>query len=223
MLLSTMKAYWEGKKELFRGLKIEELESDNTEAWQEYPVFYLDFNRDNYNGTEVLEGILEDHLVDWESKYSVTPTEKQTLAVRFKRVIRAAFEQSGKRCVVLVDEYDKPLLEIMENPELLKHNKEVFKGFFSNLKSEDECIQFIFITGVTKYSKVSIFSDLNQLRDISMSMDYSESDVREAAPSLGQSETPTATGRGEITRWLLLAAFLLLLLEGGISRRVGAY
>ena len=174
LLLSTMKAYWEGKKELFRGLKIEELESDNTEAWQEYPVFYLDFNRDNYNGTEVLEGILEDHLIDWESKYSVTPTEKQTLAVRFKRVIRAAFEQSGKRCVVLVDEYDKPLLEIMENPELLKHNKEVFKGFFSNLKSEDECIQFIFITGVTKFSKVSIFSDLNQLRDISMSMDYSE-------------------------------------------------
>ncbi len=173
LLLSTMKAYWEGKKELFKGLKIEELEKDNPEAWQEYSVFYLDFNRDNYNGSEVLEGILEDHLIDWESKYNVTPTEKQTLAVRFKRVIRAASEQSGKRCVVLVDEYDKPLLETMENSELLEHNKEVFKGFFSNLKSEDAYIQFIFITGVTKFSKVSIFSDLNQLEDISFDDDYS--------------------------------------------------
>lgn len=173
LLLSTMKAYWEGKKELFKGLKIEELEKDNKEAWQEYPVFYLDFNRDNYNGTEVLEGILDDHLIDWESKYKVIPTEKQTLAVRFKRVIRAAAEQSGKRCVVLVDEYDKPLLETMENIDLVEHNKEVFKGFFSCLKSEDAYIQFIFITGVTKFSKVSIFSDLNQLEDISFDDDYS--------------------------------------------------
>ena len=173
LLLSTMKAYWEGKKELFRGLRIEELEKDNPDAWQEYPVFYLDFNRDNYNGNEVLEGILEDHLVDWESRYKVVPTEKQTLAVRFKRVIVEAANQTGKKCVVLVDEYDKPLLETMENQELVEHNKAVFKGFFSTLKSEDANIQFIFITGVTKFSKVSIFSDLNQLEDISFDDDYS--------------------------------------------------
>nr|MCR5403747.1 ATP-binding protein [Butyrivibrio sp.] len=108
-----------------------------------------------------------------EYKYNVTPTEKQTLAVRFKRVIRAAFEQTGRGCVVLVDEYDKPLLETMDNNELIEHNKAVFKGFFSTLKSEDAYIQFIFITGVTKFSKVSIFSDLNQLEDISFDDEYS--------------------------------------------------
>jgi len=174
LLLSTMKAYWEGKKELFKGLKIEKLEQDNPDAWQPYPVLYFDFNRDNYNGDKVLEGILEDHLVDWESQYNVTPTPRQSLAVRFKRVIVEAANQTGKKCVVLVDEYDKPLLETMENKELIEHNKAVFKGFFSTLKSEDANIRFIFITGVTKFSKVSIFSDLNQLMDISMSMDYAE-------------------------------------------------
>ena len=173
LLLSSMKAYWEGKKELFKGLKIEELEKDNPKAWQEYPVFYLDFNHDNYNGSDVLEGILEDHLVGWESKYNVIPAEKLTLAVRFGRVIRAASEQSGKRCVILVDEYDKSLLETMEDTELMEHNKRVFKGFFSCLKSEDAYIQFVFITGVTKFSKVSIFSDLNQLEDISFDDGYS--------------------------------------------------
>lgn len=174
LLLSTMKSYWEGKKELFKGLKIEELEKDNPEAWQPYPVLYFDFNRDNYNRQEVLEGILEDHLTDWESRYEITPTPKQTFAVRFSRVIRAAVAKTGRRCVVLVDEYDKPLLETMENKELVEHNKAVSRGFFSILKSEDAYIRFIFITGVTKFSKVSIFSDLNQLRDISMSMDYAE-------------------------------------------------
>ena len=173
LLLSTMKAYWEGKKELFDGLRIAELEKNNPDAWKPYPVFYLDFNRDNYNGREVLEGILEDHLGDWESQYGVVPTIKQTLAVRFKRVIGAASEKTGKRCVILVDEYDKPLLETMENKELVEHNKAVFKGFFSTLKSEDAHIQFIFITGVTKFSKVSIFSDLNQLEDLSFDNDYS--------------------------------------------------
>ena len=166
LLLSTLKAYWEGRKELFKGLAIEKLEQDNPEAWQPYPVLYLDFNRDNYQGEEALEGIMIDHLKRWEKKYRIIPSPEQSLAVRFASVIREAFDQAGRPCVILVDEYDKPLLETVENKELVEHNKEVFRGFFSALKSEDAYIRFIFITGVTKFSKVSIFSDLNQLLPI---------------------------------------------------------
>ncbi|MBQ9211813.1 MAG: ATP-binding protein [Clostridia bacterium] len=173
LLLSTLKAYWEGKKELFKGLIIQALEDDNPNAWQPYPVFYFDFNRANFAEKGVLEAILEVHLQGWETLYGSTSREAP-LGARFGQLLKAACEQTGKRCVVLVDEYDKALLETMEDAELVKHNKAVFKGFFSALKSEDAYIQFIFITGVTKFSKVSIFSDLNQLRDISMSMDYAE-------------------------------------------------
>ena len=173
LLLSTLKAYWEGKRELFKGLKIEALEQDNPDAWQSYPVFYFDFNKADFAENGILEAILEVHLHDWEKRYGETSKEAP-LGARFGQLLKAAFEQTGKRCVVLVDEYDKPLLETMGSEELVEHNKAVFKGFFSTLKGEDAHIQFIFITGVTKFSKVSIFSDLNQLRDISMSMDYSE-------------------------------------------------
>ena len=172
LLLSTMKAYWEGKKELFRGLKIEELEKDNPGAWQDYPVFYFDFNKANFADKGVLEAIIEVHLNEWEEQYGETSNEIP-LGARFGQLLKAAAKATGKKCVVLVDEYDKPLLETMENQELVEHNKAVFKGFFSTLKSEDASIQFIFITGVTKFSKVSIFSDLNQLEDISFDDDYS--------------------------------------------------
>ena len=174
LLLSTMKAYWEGKKELFRGLAIERMEQDDPEAWQEYPVLYFDFNGNDYQGRDSLESALNAKLMLWEEQYHTLTDAKLSLGDRFKRVLRAAAEQTGKRCVVLVDEYDKPLLETMGNRDLVEHNKAVFKGFFSSLKSEDAYIRFVFITGVTKFSKVSIFSDLNQLRDISMSMDYAE-------------------------------------------------
>lgn len=173
LLLSTMKAYWEGKKDLFKGLKIEELERDNPNAWQSYPVFYFDFNKANFAEAGALEAILEVQILEWEKVYGDT-TKNAPLGVRFGQLLTAASEKTGKRCVVLVDEYDKPLLETMNNSELIEHNKAVFKGFFSVLKSEDANIQFVFITGVTKFSKVSIFSDLNQLMDISMSMDYAE-------------------------------------------------
>ena len=171
LLLSTMKAYWEGKKELFRGLKIEELEEDNPKAWEAYPVFYLDFNQTSFQKKEELESVLETQINEWEKKYGDTPV-KAPLGTRFGLLLKAAAEQTGKRSVVLVDEYDKPLLETMGNGELIEHNKAVFKGFFSALKSADEYTQFIFITGVTKFSKVSIFSDMNQLQDISMMEDY---------------------------------------------------
>ncbi|WP_034490336.1 ATP-binding protein [Butyrivibrio fibrisolvens] len=171
LLLSTLKAYWEGKKEYFTGLDIEKLESDDPNAWQAYPVFYFDFNTDNLRAENSLERVLDEHLKAWEKIYGLEdPTS--TLAARFQHLLKRAYSQTGKRCVILVDEYDKPLIENMDNSDHENHNKEVFKGFFSTLKSYDEYIQFVFITGVTKFSKVSIFSDLNQLKDISLSKQY---------------------------------------------------
>jgi len=171
LLLSTLRAYWEGKKELFKGLAIEQLEADDPDAWQPYPVFYFDLNGQDYTKPSALENTLSTHLKTWEQQYECT-TNEESLPIRFKNLLTAVHEKTGKRCVVLVDEYDKPLLDLSEHPELREHNKAVFKGFFGNLKSCDEHIRFVFITGVTKYHKVSIFSDLNQLFDISLSEEF---------------------------------------------------
>ncbi len=166
LFLSTLKAYWEGKKELFEGLAITELETGNEAAWQPYPVFYFDFNGENYQKDTALEDVLDKMLRQWEKNYACEA--QGSLSERFQKLLQLAMEQTGRRCVVLVDEYDKPLLEVLGNEAREEHNKAVFKGFFSTLKSYDDYLQFVFITGVTKFSKVSIFSDLNQLRDISL-------------------------------------------------------
>ena len=171
LLLSTMRAYWEGRKELFSGLAIERLVEGDEDAWRPYPVFYFDFNKDSYQKNGILEDVLEDHIKEWEKVYGCEDPEA-LLSERFRSIIRRAVDRTGRRVVILVDEYDKPLLEVMKDPELEEHNKAVFKGFFSTLKSYDDYIRFVFITGVTKFSKVSIFSDLNQLYDISMVSDY---------------------------------------------------
>ena len=173
LFLSTMKAYWEGKKELFAGLAIEKLEEGNPDAWKSYPVFYFDFNGVNYCQQGALEEALNIQIKRWEKEYAFNG-EQGSLGERFQNLLITAREKTGLRCVVLVDEYDKPLLDVIDHQELQEHNKEVFKGFFSTLKSFDEYIQFIFITGVSKFHKVSIFSDLNQLKDISLTKKYAE-------------------------------------------------
>ncbi len=171
LLISTLKAYWEGKKELFAGLKIENLLAEDPEAWKSYPVFHFDFNGANYQNERALDKMLDEHLRRWEKEYEITDTTGE-LGERFRNLLIEARKKSGLRCVVLVDEYDKSLLEALEKPELEEHNKAVFKGFFGTLKGFDEYLQFVFITGVTKFEKVSIFSDLNQLRDISLSKEF---------------------------------------------------
>ena len=170
LFLSSLRAYFEGKKELFTGLKIMELEGDGENAWQKYPVFYFDFNKKNFRTDTALEEVLAAHLTDWEAVYG-KEHEDRPLEERFQRVLVRAVEQTGKNAVVLVDEYDKSLLE--SDPERLEHNKTVFKGFFSTLKSYDHYLRFVFLTGVTRFSKVSVFSDLNQLNDISLDREYS--------------------------------------------------
>ena len=172
LFLSSLQKYWEGKKELFTECRILELEADNPAAWVKHPVFLFDFNGQNYRQEGSLEVALDIHLRRWEEMYELESSGK-TLGERFQNLMMKAAALTGHRCVILVDEYDKPLLEVMDNPEQEEHNKAIFKGFFSSLKGFDEYIRFVFITGVTKFEKVSIFSDLNQLNDISLVEDYS--------------------------------------------------
>lgn len=166
LLISTFKAYFEGKKELFEGLKISELETE----WKKYPVFHFDFNGKDYSGSSSLAAVINSHLESWEKLYGDEKKER-SLEERFAYLLENAYEKTGLGCVVLVDEYDKSLLE--SESEILESNRRLFKGFFGNLKKCDEFLKFTFITGVTKFSKVSIFSDLNQLQDISLYDQYS--------------------------------------------------
>ena len=167
LLISTFEAYFSGKKELFEGLAIEKLE----EKWEKYPILHLDLNAEIYDTVESLNAILSNQLTQWEAVYGKGEDET-TLSNRFKGVIQRAYEQTGKGVVVLVDEYDKPLLQAMHNDELLEAYRNILKAFYGVLKSADRYLRFIFLTGVTKFSKVSVFSDLNQLNDISMDYDF---------------------------------------------------
>ena len=174
LFLSTLAAYFLGQKELFTGLKIAEWEAQQEHPWQIYPVLYVDFNPSKYETREDLEGLLHNQLCIWEDLYG--KRESETLpSERFKGIIQRAYEKTGKQVVILVDEYDKPLLETMsDNPALHDTYRTILKGFYGVLKSCDAAIRFAFLTGVTKFSKVSIFSDLNNLYDISLEKQYAE-------------------------------------------------
>ncbi len=169
LLISTLEAYMQGKKELFKGLALEQLEKD----WIAYPILHLDLNTEKYDSAEALNSILNRNLVLWEEQYGSRP-EEDTLAGRFCGIIRRACEQTGKPVVVLVDEYDKPLLNAIGNEDLQNEYRKTLKAVYSVLKSQDKYIKFGFLTGVTKFEKVSVFSDLNNLTDISMLPEYVE-------------------------------------------------
>ena len=163
LLISTMEAYFGGKKELFGGLAIEKLEQE----WTKYPILHLDLNTAKYDCAEALPNVLNDVLTYWESLYGTSPSEV-TPELRFKGIVRRAYEKTGLRVVILVDEYDKPMLQAIENEELQNEYRNTLKAFYSVLKTQDRYIKFAFLTGVTKFGKVSVFSDLNNLKDISM-------------------------------------------------------
>lgn len=167
LLLSTFEAYFEGKKELFKGLAIEQLEQD----WFRYPVLHLDLNAGKYDSREKLENLLVTQLECWEARYNVTNINP-SYSLRFMNVIRRAYEQTGRRVVVLIDEYDKPLLNSIHDEVLQADFCETLTAFYSVLKSADPWLQFVFIIGVTKFAQRGIFSSLNQLNDISFDLAY---------------------------------------------------
>ena len=179
LFLSTLKAYFLGQKELFKGLYIEKAEEkraeiEKTDAWVEYPVFYLDFNVGRYD----LEGALTeslDYFLKKQEKIYGLKNEGDSFGKRFQSLIETAYNKIGRQVVILVDEYDKPLLQTMGvNEDLNEEYRNTLKAFYSVIKTCDQYIRFAFLTGVTKFSKVSIFSDLNNLQDISMLNDYAE-------------------------------------------------
>ncbi|MDE5814064.1 MAG: AAA family ATPase, partial [Muribaculaceae bacterium] len=151
LLLSTLKAYFEGRRELFRGLAADRMDLD----WTPSPVLRFDFNAEDFGLQNGLESLLKGYLRDYEDIYG-RREDDHTIAQRFKSLIKAAYQKTCRKVVILIDEYDKPLLEIEDNKELFEKNQRTLKSFFGNLKSMDEYIRFAFITGVARFSKVSI-------------------------------------------------------------------
>ena len=167
LLLSTIEAYFLGKRELFNGLYIGQVEKE----WPIHPVFHLDYNAQTYDSEQKLYNVINDYLAQQETIYGTEPSEVD-LSLRFMGIIRRAYEKTGKRVVILVDEYDKPLLQAIDNPVLQDRYRNILRGFYAVLKTMDQYIQFSLLTGITKFSKISIFSDLNNLRDISRNRYY---------------------------------------------------
>lgn len=207
LLLSTIQAYFEGKKELFHGLAVEQLEQE----WNTYPVLHLDLNAQKYDTPESLYSMLNDALCNWESQYETRPSET-THSLRFQGVIQRAAEKCGQQVVVLIDEYDKPMLQAIGNEALQTEYRNTLKAFYGVLKSCDKYLRFAMLTGVTKFSKVSVFSDLNNLMDISLSSrfasicgiteqelhQYFKEDIRLLGESQGMSPEDTAR---ELKQW----------------------
>ena len=177
LLVSTLEAYFQGRKDLFQGLAIDELEKE----WAEYPVFHIDFNGENYTEPGKLEEKIIGAVETWKAEYGRDPYKK-ALGDRFIYVLAQAAKKHGRRSVVLIDEYDKPLLDVLdtgftttiegESRLLEDHHRNILKGFYSIFKGADEHLQFVLLTGVTKFSQVSVFSGFNQPKDISLDGRY---------------------------------------------------
>ena len=179
LLVSTLACYFQGRKELFEGLAIADLEKD----WLQYPIFRMDFNGGNYTREGELEKSIETYIAKWEVEYGKDPLET-TIGDRFKGVLQRARQKTGLRAVVLIDEYDKPILDVLdtgistrnynEEEKLLleDQHREILRSFYSTFKGADEYLKFVLLTGVTKFSQVSVFSGFNQPKDISMDERY---------------------------------------------------
>ena len=166
LLISTLDSYFSGSKELFKGLKIDSLET----KWEKYPVFRIDFADGDYTDSDLLQKKLEEFVESWEAEYGRSEI-CTTLTGRFRYVLESAEKQTGLRAVVLIDEYDKPLLDVM-GTELEEKNRNILKGFYGTFKASDEHLRFVLLTGVTKFSQISVFSGFNQPNDISMDSKY---------------------------------------------------
>ena len=167
LLLSTLEAYFKGRKELFEGLAMESLEKD----WIEYPVIHLDLNAKKFDTENDLIRLIDRQLLVYEAQYGSCSSD-ETIDDRLVTLIRLAAEKTGQRVVILVDEYDKPMLQAIGRDELQEEYRNTLKAFYGVMKSMDGYIKFAMLTGVTKFGKVSVFSDLNNLNAISMWNQY---------------------------------------------------
>ncbi len=167
LLLSTMEAYFQGKKELFRGLALENLEKD----WTEYPVLHLDLGGKTYRQEKDLELLLDMHLCRWEKSIGMQVQYPEP-DLRFQTIIDTAYEKTGKPVVILIDEYDKPIVDNLDREELKEAFRSRLSGFYSVMKAQDGKIRFGFLTGITKIGQLNIFSGLNNLKDISIDPRY---------------------------------------------------
>ena len=171
LLMSTIQAFFEGKKQYFDGTIGNPLFIATDDSvkwdWKEYPIMHLDLNTDKYTSASVLENRIDRFLHSQELLYG-SCSKETSIGLRFEGVIERAYKKTGRQVVILIDEYDKPLLQAIGDKELQDDFRGTLKAFYGALKSKDGCIKFAFLTGVTKFGKVSVFSDLNNLEDISM-------------------------------------------------------
>ncbi|MBQ9475895.1 MAG: AAA family ATPase [Bacteroidales bacterium] len=169
LLVSTMEAYFSGRKELFDGLAIADLEKN----WNRYPVLRIDFSGEDYSQSGSLGVVLSRQLKRWEDLYGMTDIA-DTLSARFKEVIDVAYAKTGNQVVILIDEYDKPIVDSLGDEKLNESFRSLLQAFYGVMKAKDGCIRFGFLTGVTKIGKLSVFSGLNNLKDISMDARYTD-------------------------------------------------
>ena len=167
LLVTTMQSYFEGKKELFKGLAMERLEKE----WTEYPVLHFDLSGGKHMDKEQLERYLADMLEEQEEKFGYK-SEKADANIRLKDLIMTAYHTTGKQVVVLIDEYDAPLLDVAHEDDNLNALRNMMRNFYSPLKYSEAKLRFVFLTGITKFSQLSIFSELNNITNISMNDDY---------------------------------------------------
>ncbi len=169
LLVSTMEAYFSGRKELFEGLAMASLEKD----WVSYPVLHLDLTGAAYLSIDELYSKFNSFLSKYEERYDIC-TGERVASVRFENIIDVAYRKTGQKVVILIDEYEKPIIDNIDNPELMEQFRRELQGFYSVIKGKDNAIRFAFLTGVTKLGKMSIFSGLNNLNDISMDARYAD-------------------------------------------------
>ncbi len=169
LFLSTLRYFFEGRRDLFKGLYIDSTDWD----WEPYPVLYLDLNRDRFAETGILDDVLGNQFRAWEEKYDVDAVAEQ-LSSRFENIIKSAHEKTGKQVVILVDEYDKPLVGNLHKYDNFEHYRSQLAGLYSNFKSSAEHIRLVFLTGVSRFSKLSVFSDLNNLKDITFEDSFAD-------------------------------------------------
>ena len=168
LLVTTMQAYFEGKKDLFKGLAIEKLEKE----WVKYPVIHIDLSSGKYYEVQRIMSTLDFLLSRYELKYDITPRDLSGFGDRFNNIIQTAAAQIGQKVVVLIDEYDAPMLDSNAKPEQQEQIRSIMRDFFSPLKANEGLLRFVFLTGITKFSQLSIFSELNNIKNYSLDDEF---------------------------------------------------